>query len=480
MNSRPAPPVPVRWLALLASLVLGGCGLFGSEKKEPGELTLMIEPTLVNYHSMAISWTTTFTDTITLRYRLYIWYTDSVQTKDVPSWAYFELTHHSSGADRVIPVTGLAPLQTFYTWIAAYRQDPDFRIIRETERLSFTTCASPYTSLSRSPRTMSGHRAASLNDVFYIVWPNRAFERFDPTTNELATLPDVPHAHTDFGMAASGGKLYVIGGASSSEIDMFDPATRTWGTCAPVPLGISVRTAVTLRDTIYAFASSDQLSGSHSWADYPTGRKMMAYAPATNTWLARADRPGQGKVMGPVVPFQGRLYLFGSYASGEKNYGFIQASLSDSIFTYDPDANRWSYHDNMPDGRVGFRAVVSLGHIYLIGGVLERLDSSEEIWSVPPILSYNGATQGWSLKTLPSAPLDFGEDGAAVTVGPTIYFVNGGNRWPGLTGSYVPENDNCGFDIMTWDDTIPYGIPFTATSKPAVGQRPTMGAPHSR
>lgn len=470
-------------LGCAATLVLEeGCGRKPSQSADDaGTVQVLIEPNLVNYHSMGLSWTTTFSEADSLRYRLYIWDDNTVSTVDVPAAGYFEISLSSAGDDRVIPVTGFEASQTYYVWVTAYRLSPAMTIVAESERVTFKTCDNPYARISRQPRRLSGHRAAAMAAFAYVVWPDQTFERFDPATNEWAQLSQVPHPHSNFGLATLGGKLYVIGGQNSADVDVYDPGPGTWSSRAPIPGGISVQTAVTLRDTVFTFAATDQLSGDRTWDSYAFDRQVTAYVPGSDSWFPRAERPGSSTVIGPVVPFQNRLYLFGGYSPGTRRYGFVETTLSESIYVFNPDSNLWRFADYVFDRRVGFHAVEYGGSIYLLGGLLEWT-GTELTWTVPPGLSYGGTTSGWRLRTLLGAPLDFGEDAAAVSVGSAIYFVNGGDRWPGTTGRYAPESDACGVDIVVWEDTIPYGIPYTAAGKTKVTRAGpiTVGEPRPR
>jgi len=476
---RPHRPSALRALSLLPfTALLAGCGLLGSsDNGEKGDLSVEVIAELVNFHSAAFGWTATFTDTVTLRYRLLVAESETTRTEYVPVGARFDVDRSSSG--MILPMSGFEPSKTYWVWVVAYREDPAFRIIKESAHVTFTTCASPYGMLTKTPRPLVGMRAAVLDDKVYIVWPDGVVERFGPIAKTWTTLPPVPSPHSDFGIAVVGGRLYVLGGANSSVIDVFNSTTNVWEAPIPIPQGISIRTAAVLGDTIYTFPASDQLGPSRAWSEYPTGRQMTAYIPGTNTWLARADRPGF-EVMGPTMGYLGKLYLFGSYTAGTTDYTFMRLTLSDSIYVYSPVRDQWSalqtagtFPNVLPDKRVGFHATVSYGRLYLLGGLLSKPDTTQggaDIWSVPPGLGFDGTTQPWSLKTVPAAPLDFGEHGAAVAVGPTIYFVNGGHRWPATLGTYVPDNDNCGFDLQEWADIIPYGIPYTATSRIAQGE----------
>ena len=463
---------------------LAACDILSSDDTPPetGEITLAIIHELVNYHSAAFVWSSTFTDSITLRYRLNIAHSDTQQTQNVPQSWRFELPRES--AMYVLPFTGLQADTMHYLWVTAYRREAGFQIVGESDRVALATCVSPYALISREPRDVSGLRAAVIDDRIYVVWPDQVLERYDPISEEWTELPSVPHAHEDFGLAAVGATLYVIGGIGSSDVDAFNTTTGAWETRPPIPSGISVRTAVALSGAVYTFASSGQVTESRPWSEYPTQRQMMVYQPLTRTWSSRAERPGQD-VLGPVVAAAGKMYLLGSYAAGDVDYNFATLSVSDSVHVYDPAVDQWETLATGTDGRAGFHAVAADGAVYLVGGVIAA-GGAPEVWSIPPTVQFDPATETWRIRTIPGAPLGFGADGALVHVGSTMYFLNGANRWPGIVGTYAPAIDDCGFDVMTWDDTTPYGIAYTTTvAKPAAADgvalgRIRMGAPRRR
>ncbi len=77
------------------------------------------------------------------------------------------------------------------------------------------------------------------------------------------------------------GKLYVAGGfinASSdptAALDVYDPATNTWATLAPLPTA-GAAIGATLGGKLFVIVSAS------------SGLKAYAYDPGSNTWKARA------------------------------------------------------------------------------------------------------------------------------------------------------------------------------------------------
>ncbi len=459
-TTRPAVRSGLLAAAAFAAVALCGSGC-GVNDSEQGEVSLESVPLLVNYDSVGFSWSTTYEDSITLRYRLNIADNDTQKTENVVTGSRIPLPLSSQSLQWQI--TGFAAEKAYYMWVTAYRMEPGFTVVGESERVSVTTCSSPYGLVSKEPKRTTGLRAISHGAKAYVVWPDKVFDRYDPATKLWARLPDVPRPHADFGLAAVAGKIYVIGGAQSNDIDAFDTASNTWETRAAIPGTVSVRTAVALGNTIYTFATTGQIDESANWADYPTARQTMAYDPVAETWTRVADRPG-GEVMGPVVGAAGKVYMFGSYTAGTTDYIFEKLGTMDSVYAFDPAVGAWGPVGLVFDQRAGFHATEGADGIYLIGGVVYR-EHAPTVWSIPPTLVFDPPGGTWRVRTLPAAPLDFGGNGALVNIGPTMYFINGGNRWPGIMGTYTPNDDACGVDVNTWDDTTPYGIDYTAAAK---------------
>ena len=487
MRARSSITALVSAVLLPLALLSASCENRAAESNEDpdadlGEITVDVIGELVNYHSMAFSWESTLQDsTIAYRYLVGIADTDTLTILTAP---VFEVDAGSQGA--VIPFTGFPSDQTFWIWMAAVRIDGTSLVVaHESPKLPFTTCPSPYATEERTPRTLTGVRLASAGSLVYAAWPDGVFEQYDPGASQWSTLPPMLSVRTDFAMVGSGGVVYAIGGEASDAVDVYDPGTGAWASAGTVPAGVAIHSAVALGDTVYAFSSLDRIDPSRDWASYPTDRRMLAYDTSTGEWLERASRPG-GDVMGPLAVLGDTLFMFGSFSAGPVDYGFVNATAHDSVYAYIPSKDRWlalgelvpaESIPTVPDSRAGFDAVTVGDRIYLVGGTLERPDDTTAVvWSVPQVMTFDGDSQPWALRTVPGSPLDFGADGAAVASGGVIYFVNGGSRWPTLLGAYAPVLDKCGFDLTPWDTPVPYAIAYTGSGKP--GREPST--PHIR
>jgi N-acetylneuraminic acid mutarotase len=179
-------------------------------------------------------------------------------------------------------------------------------------------------------------------------------ERYDPTFDYWAILPDMPTARQ--GPAATmglDGRIYVMGGTDTSfqtvaVTEVFDPAAGTWTTAAPMNTPrTGFAAAMGLDGRIYVF-------GGYSDTYVNTAE---VYDPASDTWTPIASmnqiRYGLAGVTGP----DGRIYAIGGYGGGT------------SVEAYDSSADTWTAVADLSIARSGHAAALGPdGRIYAIGG----------------------------------------------------------------------------------------------------------------
>jgi N-acetylneuraminic acid mutarotase len=102
--------------------------------------------------------------------------------------------------------------------------------------------------------------------------PIRRLYRYDPATNKWGARRSAPHFHRLAAAGVISGKFYVAGGLGSTDLDVYNPATDSWTTRAPIPkAGQAIGTA--LGGKLYAVVGTD----------------AYVYNPGTNRWSAIAD-----------------------------------------------------------------------------------------------------------------------------------------------------------------------------------------------
>lgn len=105
--------------------------------------------------------------------------------------------------------------------------------------------------------------------------PIKRLYRYNPVTNKWAARKAAPHFHRLGAGGFIGGKFYVVGGFNRfqpvADLDVYDPATDTWTTRAPLPTAGRVIGA-TLQSKLYVVAETT----------------AYVYDPATNKWTSIA------------------------------------------------------------------------------------------------------------------------------------------------------------------------------------------------
>jgi N-acetylneuraminic acid mutarotase len=143
--------------------------------------------------------------------------------------------------------------------------------------------------------------------------PLSTVEEYDPATDTWTTRAPMPTARSGLGVAAaSNGKIYAIGGHKYSgwlpiflsTVEEYDPATDTWTTRASMPRA---------RDSLGVVAASNgkiyAIGGTTSSA---SGVAIVEeYDPATNTWTTMASMTTGRESLGVTATANGKLYAIG-------------------------------------------------------------------------------------------------------------------------------------------------------------------------
>ncbi len=117
--------------------------------------------------------------------------------------------------------------------------------------------------------------------------PNASkFYRYNPATNSWSIRPSPPSQH-DFGSGeVIGGKFYLVGGSSNFQLDIYNPATNSWVTRGQQLDVSGFMASGVLGGKLYlagGFFADD--IGNHTQA------KLRVYNPATNSWITKAPLP---------------------------------------------------------------------------------------------------------------------------------------------------------------------------------------------
>jgi large repetitive protein len=148
------------------------------------------------------------------------------------------------------------------------------------------------------------------------------------------------------------GALHLLAGKRRRH-DVYDVATQTWSTAAPLPVRVNMVQAVALDGKIYV------IGGMRRWRT-PTveSAEVWIYDQVTNSWSTGAPMP-RPRGAGGVAVYRGKIYYAGGISDGRAVRWFD---------VYNPATDRWHRLRRMPVARDHFQAVVAKGALYAIGG----------------------------------------------------------------------------------------------------------------
>ena len=205
---------------------------------------------------------------------------------------------------------------------------------------------------SRAPMHVarSSLGVAAVNGKIYAIggttlsgmWPSESGgivdtnEEYDPVKDSWASKTAMPTPRYDFAIAVYQSKIYCIGGStgisSNGQVfteanEVYDPATNTWETRAPMPTPRSYLTANVVNDKIYLIGGYvGNVSSGYSYLNLNS-----VCDPATDSWATKTPMPTAS----------------GSHASAvvdNKIYN-IDSNLNQ---IYNPETDTWSLGAPLP------------------------------------------------------------------------------------------------------------------------------------
>jgi len=186
-------------------------------------------------------------------------------------------------------------------------------------------------------------------------------EVYDPATNTWETKTAMPTARFELQANVVNGKIYLIGGydpelyafpnSTSSLNEVYDPATDSWTTKAPIPVATRDYPSAVVDNRIYVIGGF--------LLSRPRSDLNQIYDPETDTWSRGALMPlglsgygTAGATSGVNAPK--RIYFFG----GKETQ------------VYDPENDSWAFGADLPTNRQSFAVAVVRDTLYVIGGYI--------------------------------------------------------------------------------------------------------------
>ncbi len=279
---------------------------------------------------------------------------------------------------------------------------------------------------------------------------------YDPAADKWTKKKPMAFASHHVAFTELNGKLYAFGGfvlpASGPPawvpIDNaweYDPAADSWKALAPMPTKRGSPVAATVGGKIYVIGGASTHPGSSEPAVHPARphrsvANVEEYDPATNTWRARSPMP-TARNHAAIGVVGGKIYVIG----GRLGAAFVGiSSPTDLVEEYDPAADQWGMvKARMPTPRSAVAWGVHGGRIYVAGG---EVQGPAFMAAFRALEVYEPATNRWI--TLPSMPIPrHGLAGAVV--GNRLHLVSGDVQSAGIAGMHLHSDSHDAFEISS-------------------------------
>ena len=240
---------------------------------------------------------------------------------------------------------------------------------------------------------------------------------YDPATDKWTKKTSMPRPAHHAALAAANGKIYVMGGfvppkdtaipvgGAWEPIDTaweYDPAADSWKSLPPLPGKRGSAIAAEVGGKIYVIGGATTTEGSKDpfFTFFGPSRVLgtnEVYDPATNKWESRRPMSvPRNHAFGGVV--NGKIYVIG----GRTGHGFIlSATNTDVVEEYNPVNDTWSVpKERMPTARSGGASGSDGRRIYVAGG---EVTTKDLVGAFKSVEAYDPVTNSWL--TLPSMPM---------------------------------------------------------------------------
>ena len=238
--------------------------------------------------------------------------------------------------------------------------------------------------------------------------PKALVYEYDPATGQWTKKKNMPLASHHAALAELNGKIYVMGGfvkpakGPSAWIPIdnaweYDSENDSWKALAPLPTKRGSPVAAVVGGKIYVIGGASTHPGSKETAVHPARPHRSVdsnevYDPATNTWEARQTMP-TARNHAYVGVVNNKIYVIG----GRVGAAFItRASNTGIVEEYDPASDQWgALKASMLNPRSAGAWGTYKGKIYVAGG--EERSTGPWQRTFRAVEAYDPATNRWSM-----------------------------------------------------------------------------------
>jgi N-acetylneuraminic acid mutarotase len=293
---------------------------------------------------------------------------------------------------------------------------------------SWQSCASLPESMVPSAVAVNGKIYALRVNNFYkgnLTAPSTMYE-YDPAADTWTAKAPMSTIRTLFGMIALNRKIYVIGGVSNAtyanfvslaDVEVYDPATGAWETKTSMPKPLYVFGIAASDGKIYVVGGVSKTSNGSTLVS-TTSNQLYEYTPETDAWTLKADM-SKYRSWSDAVAANGSVYGIGGNNSNNQ-------TGNNDIEEYDEAKNTWTEKTTFVNGFDGqCQSVAINGKIYTLSSDI----TSSGSYTKAVIGEFDPATGTWTEKTQMLTPMmDFGK----IVCDNKLYMI-GGHLVSGMT-----------------------------------------------
>src|SRR5580692_5119113 len=247
------------------------------------------------------------------------------------------------------------------------------------------------------------------------VWlPVGMVYEYDPPASKWTKKKPMALPAHHLALTELNGKIYVFGGFTEGKIGNlaawtpidnafeYDPVNDSWKALAPMPTKRGAAVAATVGGKMYVIGGATTAPGATNPAIHPTvAQRVLStveeYDPEKNTWRERASMPTPRNHTAAGA-INGKIYVVG----GRVGAAFIGLASDISVVEeYDPATDKWAApRSRMPTARSALGSGVYNGRMYIAGGEFQDPHMMATFRSVE---AYEPATDTWSI--MPPMPV---------------------------------------------------------------------------